>query len=720
MKTRKKGLLKKATAGMLASMMLVGNLGTVYAAESDEIRSKAKAAYEEADYEKAKLHYDKLIAMEEATAGDYWYSGASDSGLGFQYVANEKFDITRKLMEDGQSSKSVAEQKIRSMFRAGDYWYVEKYFNEAVKNGIVTTFMKSVYADSLANCKQYEKARSMYEEILAAYEGEEVSYRTTYLEAIGNMYKYMGQHREAEEKYSEILALDGQQEDYNQRMAEMELEYKLNSVDQVVSSYLGGMSKEKVADVLAEQEYYKEAISYYEKAESEDGAEVRSSMASTYYDWGMPKKAAEIYEELLDENPEDTSVMNALGAVYCDGLGRYEDAEALFNKILEMNPDANGTSSNLGVVARKRGDLSQIAAAYQNTIELFPEYISPYNYRIMYQEDITVEEAMEIFSACPGWPETDEMQALMLMDTISNSATDITLESYLAYYQERLAEDETNYYFLKAVADLLKTQGRYEEALDYYLKASDVAGILSYYAVNGVGDCYFYCGQYEEAIACYEQNAAEFYAPNLIRSTADCYLMMADFENAKAALEKYREAGGTDSIASYAMMIAYQENDYEALLNYAEECLEEDPGNVKAKAYKAAALKALEMEGAEEIIADIDSITYSAGNGSALIVESILGRLDRAREIYQEMQTLYPADARQAVKDFEIRNLLQDPEFCEMAGLEAPKSNILNVFSGNAEGEESAKTGLNPIAVGAGALVGVAGAVAILLKKKSR
>lgn len=719
MKDKKKRLLKRVTAGMMAGMLMLGNMGTVYAAESDDVRNKAKAAYEEQDYDEAKGYYDELISMNEATAADYWYSGVSDQKLGYNYLANEKFDVAQSLTENGQPSKSVAEQKLRAMFYAGDYWYVEQYYNEAVKNGIVTSFMKSVYADSLANCRQYEKARAMYEEILAAYEGDEISYRTTYLQAIGNMYKNMGDFESADQYYSEILALDGNQDAYNERKAKVELEYKLNDVETVIASYLSEKSNEEIADLLAEQEYYREAITYYEKAGEEDGADVRNSMASAYYDLGMPKKAAELYEELLAENPEDTAVMNSLGAVYCDGLGRYAEAEELFNNILERNPDANGTSGNLGVVARKSGDLAQTIAAYQNTIEKFPELISAYNYRIMYQNDITAEEAKEVFSTCPGWPEDEEMQAMMLLDTISNSASDVTLDSYLTYYQELLAEDNTNYYFLKAVADLLKAKGNYEEALEYYLQAKEVAGILSYYAVNGLGDCYFYCGQYGDAAACYEQNAKEFHATNLLRSMADCYLMQGELGMAKTALENYKAAGGTDSTASYGMMIAYQENDYEALLDYANQTLEETPGNVKAKAYKAAALKALDMEGAEEIIADIDSVTYYAGDKNMLIAESILGRLDKARNIYSEMQNLYPVDARQAVVDYEIRNLLQDPEFCEMAGLEIPESDVENTLLENATEEAGGSSPVIPVAVGAGVVAALAGVV-VLLKKKSR
>ncbi|MBR5596946.1 MAG: tetratricopeptide repeat protein [Lachnospiraceae bacterium] len=719
MKNKKSKVFKRVTAGMMAGMLLIGNMGTVYAAESDEVRNKAKAAYEEKNYQEAKNYYEELIASNEATAADYWYSGASDTNLGFYYLAKEKIETAQELMENGDTAVSVAEQRMKSMYYAGDYWYVEKIYEDAVRKGIVNTYLKSMYADSLANCKQYSKAIGLYEELLNEYEGDEISYKTTYLNAIGNMHKNMGEYEIAKQYYNDALALDGNQAAYSEKMSYMELEGKLEDVEQIVTSYMSERSNEEIADVLAEKGYYQEALDYYEKATQENGADVRTSIADAYYDFGMAKEAAAIYEELLVENPTNTAYMNSLGSIYCDGLGRYAEAEELFKKVMELNPDANGTLSNFGVITRKEGDLNQTVEAYQNALEQFPGYTKIYNYRIMYQKDITIEEAKEIFSQYPGWPEDETMQAMMLMDTIGDSASDITLESYLDYYRQLLAEDGGNYYFLKTVADLLKSQGNYEEALEYYLQAKEVAGILSYYAVNGLGDCYFYCGQYENAAACYEQNAIDFHATNLLRSMADCYLMSGDVEQAKAALERYKAEGGTGSIASYNMLIAYQENDYEALLENATKTLEEAPGNVKAKAYKAVALNALKMEGADEVIADIDSIIYAAGNQDKMIAESILGRLDQARRIYGEMQQLYPVEARQAVFDYEIRNLLQDPEFCEMAGLEVPESSVETMLSGIPQGEGNATSPIIPVATGAGVLA-VLGGVVVLLKKKSK
>ena len=383
---------------------------------------------------------------------------------------------------------------------------------------------------------------------------------------------------------------------------------------------------------------------------------------------------------------------------------------------MEINNSANATSANLGVVGLKRGNFEEAVAAYQATAEAYPDYLMVFQNQILYKQDITVEEAKTILSAYTGWPETEDMQAIVLLDTFGSTSTDTTLNSYLEYYKERLKEEANNYYFLKAVADLYQKMGVYDESLHYYKEACSEAGILSYYATNGLGDAYFYNGQYQEAIACYEQNIEMYQAIDLHRAIADAYLMMTDTTNATAAIETYQAAGGTTKVASYKMMIAYQENDFTALLDYANQCLEETPDDVKVKAYKAVAMKELKLDGVEDIINDIDSISYSAGNSKVMVAESILGRLDRAKEVYGVMQKLYPVNARTAVIDYEIRNLHKDPEFAQMAGVEILWQEATSPVVTEENSSES--NAVLPLAVGVGGVVVLGAAAAVMMKKR--
>lgn len=731
-KTKKQVTLKRMAAGMLAGVMLLGNTGTVLAANADTLRAEGQAAFEAGDYEIAKEAYGEVLSMNEAGVADFWNAGRIDYALGFYYSANEMQDKALEKLNESDNPTAMYEQKIKSMYAAGRYWLVEKYYNEAVQKGIANAFMTSYYGDSLAYCKQNEKAIEVYEKIIEVYAGGDGGYIANYLYAIGDCRKSMGKTEEAAVTYEEALGYGGDEAKYNTKMAELELEYELNDVDTVVALYMADKTSEEIADTLFEHERYDEALQYYEKAENEEGTDMRTSKAYTYFSMGLPKEAATLYEEVILENPEDTASMNMLGTIYCDALGRYDEAKELFNKVVELNPNANGTKSNLAVVARKRGDLAEIPGIYQEVIGMNEAYIYAYNNRIKYQKDITVEGATDILAKYPGWPKTTEMQALMLADTINTDfMTETSLNSYLTYFKERLAEDGGNYYYMQTIASLLCALGQYEEALPYYEQALEAAGVLTYYATNGLGNCHYYNHDYEMAAAYYGMNADAEYWKGSRLDVAECYIVSGQCEQAREAIEQYLSEGGMDDVSYYHMLIAYQEEDYEALLTYAEKCLEQTPDSLKAKAYKAAAITALGKDGAEAVIADIDSIQYTYEDTDVLIAESILGRLDKAKEIYQFLLENYPKTAREVVYDYELRNLLKDPEFCEMAGLEAPvveeesteqeatgEISEETAAENNEETDVQAETSPIPVVAGVGIVAVLIGIVAVLVKRR--
>lgn len=731
-KSNKQVTFKRMAAGMLAGVMLLGNTGTALAANADSLRAEGQAAVEAGDYEIAREIYGEILQMNEAGVADFWNAGRIEHALGFYYSANEMQDKAFEMMNEAGDPTAIYEQKIKSMYAAGKYWLVEKYYKEAVEKGIANAFMAAHYGDALANCKQNKKAIEVYEKGIEAYSEDNDGYIAAYLYDIGDCYKIMGKTEEAAVTYEEALYYGGDTAKYNSKMTALELEYKLNNVDNVVALYLGDKTNEEIADTLSKYECYDEALQYYEKAENEDGTDMRSSKAKTYYRMGLPKEAAALYEEFILENPDDIDAMNMLGGIYCDELGRYDEAKELFEKIVEINPKANATKGNLAVVARKSGKLDEVPGIYHEAIGMNEAYIYAYNYEIKYQKDITVDDAIEVLKGYPGWPKTTEMQALMLAETIEvDFMTETTLSSYLDYFKERLSEDGGNYYYMQTVASILCALGKYEEALSYYEQALEVAGILTYYANNGLGNCYYYNQDYEMAAKYFGANADAEYSKGSRLDVAECHIAAGQFDQAREAIDQYLAEGGTtDDVSDKYMLIAYQEEDYEGLLTYAEKCLEQTPDSLKAKAYKAAALTALGQEGADTVIEDIDSIRYTYEDKDVLIAESILGRLDKAKEIYQFLLENYPKTAREAVYDYELRNLRYDPEFCEMAGLEAPvakeateQENLGEVTEGNAA-ENSEETGVQadgnpiPVVAGVGIVAVLIGIVAVLVKRR--
>ena len=711
MRKRKQTVVKRMAAAMLAGAMLIGNAVPVFAANAQELKEKAKTAYQEGNYETAREYYADLVKTGEAGANDLWYAGRVEQALGYYYTANEFQDKAYEKISANQNPGAVYEQKIRNMYLAGKYWYVEKYYNEADEKGLVTAYMNDYYADSLVRCNQNEKAIEIYQENIDKFSDGNGTYIASYLNRIGDCQKRLGKTDEASNSYSEAREYDYNQELYEEKLAALYLEYKLFDVNFIITEYMSGKTKKEIADTLTQYEYYEDALRYYEMAENESGEDLRTEKADTYNEMGLPKEAAALYEEFILENPEDTEAMNRLGAIYCDNLGRFDEAKEVFEKALALNPNATGTQGNLAVVARKKGNFEEIPGIYQKVIDMKEDYLAPYRYKATYQKDITVEDTIAILSEYPGWPETTEMQALILSDTINTGyMTETTLNSYLAYFQERLAEDGTNYYYLQPIASILEALGRYEDAILFYENALYEAGILTYYANNGLGNCYYNMQNYEMAAIYYENNADAGYRKESRVSAAEVLLAAGKYDEAREKMNAYLADGGKDKYdAIYMeMLIAYQEENYEMVLQYANEYLEKYPYHLKTKAYKAAALKELGMEGADEIIAEIDSINYSYEDTSVLVIESILGRFDRARECYQFLSDNWPGTAREMVYDYQIRNLRQDPEFCKMAGLEPPVVEKNN---------EAINKIIIPIAAGVGIVAILVGVIVVFVKR---
>lgn len=711
MRKRKQTVVKRMAAAMLAGAMLIGNAVPVFAANAQELKEKANTAYQEGNYETAREYYADLVKTGEAGANDLWYAGRVEQALGYYYTANEFQDKAYEKISANQNPGAVYEQKIRNMYLAGKYWYVEKYYKEAVEKGIVTGYMTSYYGDALVQCNQNEKAIEIYQENIDKFSDGNGTYIASYLNEIGDCQKRLGKINEASNSYSDALEYDYNQDLYEEKMAALYLEYKQYDVNYIITEYMDKKTNKEIADTLAQYEYYEDALRYYEMAENESGEDLRTAKADTYNEMGLPKEAAALYEEFILENPEDSNAMNRLGAIYCDRLGRFNEAKEIFEKALTINPDANLIQGNLAVVARKTGNFTEMPEIYQKVINIKNSYLPAYRYKVTYQKDITVEDAIAILSEYLGWPETTEMQALILSDTINTGyMTETTLNSYLAYFEERVAEDSDNYYYLQPLASILVELGRYEEALSYYEKAHYVAGILTYYANNGLGNCYSAMQNYEMAAMHYNENAEAGYRIASRLSAANSYISAGKYDDARAKVNEYFADGGTDTDdAIYVeMLIAYQEDNYELVLQYADEYLVKYPNHLKTKAYKAAALTALGMEGADEIIADIDSIGYTYEDTNVLIVESILGRFDKARECYQFLSDNWPGNAREVLFDYELRNLRNDPEFCKMAGLEPPVVEKNN---------EAINKIIIPIAAGVGIVAILVGVIVVFVKR---
>ena len=80
----------------------------------------------------------------------------------------------------------------------------------------------------------------------------------------------------------------------------------------------------------------------------------------------------------------------------------------------------------------------------------------------------------------------------------------------MTYYDKALDVDSSNTWAWNGKGDILKDQGKYDQAITYYDKALDVDSSNTR-AWNGKGYALYYQGNYTEAITYFDKSDNSFY-----------------------------------------------------------------------------------------------------------------------------------------------------------------------------------------------------------------
>jgi len=108
------------------------------------------------------------------------------------------------------------------------------------------------------------------------------------------------------------------------------------------------------------QKLYEEAIIAFRKAVQLDRlyAKAHEGMGRAYQKLGRNKEAQECFQKAAD--------------IYL-GKERIQDAEAVLNEILKIDPDSVNIFNTLGVLYRKKGDLEKALINYQKALTVHPD-----------------------------------------------------------------------------------------------------------------------------------------------------------------------------------------------------------------------------------------------------------------------------------------------------------------------------------------------------------
>src|SRR3990172_792681 len=248
-------------------------------------------------------------------------------------------------------------------------------------------------ADQYIRSGKVEKAVAEYEKWVAANPKDWNTIRQ-----IGDLYARLGRNNEAIQKYSQIadyyrqdgfnvraiathkmiLRLDPQNEKAMRNLGElqaMEVFKKLAEIDpsdlkvrykfaeflerdgrieEAVAEYVG------IADEFINKGLVAEAIQIMEKGLRIDSTSrlLRTKLAQAAILQGHHDKAIQLLEEVRGQYPRDVELLSRLGEAYM-GAGKSAEAESVFGRLAELEPDNAEHASKLAELAISQGSFDQ-------------------------------------------------------------------------------------------------------------------------------------------------------------------------------------------------------------------------------------------------------------------------------------------------------------------------------------------------------------------------
>jgi tetratricopeptide (TPR) repeat protein len=91
-------------------------------------------------------------------------------------------------------------------------------------------------------------------------------------------------------------------------------------------------------------------------------------------DRGAYSEAAELYAQLVENDPRNSQALHNLGAAL-EKLGRLSEAEGHLRQAVAINPNFAEAHCNLGVILRRKGEISESEIWLRQAVKLKPNYV---------------------------------------------------------------------------------------------------------------------------------------------------------------------------------------------------------------------------------------------------------------------------------------------------------------------------------------------------------
>lgn len=315
-----------------------------------------------------------------------------------------------------------------------------------------------------------------------------------------------------------------------------------------------------------------------------------------YLNLGASLSAAGRTEEALaaalnavEERPDSADAYANVGDALI-GLHRFEEAEQYLRRGLKFNPHHRNTLQNLAAALERQERYEEALATYATALELDRgdalAYIRRGSTLILMQRYAEVIESLEpVISLSPGLPSARRLQARIHAQMSLATRKLGRLEEVAGHRRRVLELAPRDPGPLQNLAESLREQGCYEEALEWYDTVIEVYPEFGL-AYAGMGETLFHMQRYTEAAGRLEEAVSLLSDPSKVTAL---HVLLARVAQAlgqpEAAGKQYERALDINPRDQEALrrliLLRFEQQQHEKALDLLRTLAEADPGNAE-------------------------------------------------------------------------------------------------------------------------------------------
>ena len=290
--------------------------------------------------------------------------------------------------------------------------------------------------------------------------------------------------------------------------------------------------------------------------------------------------AKDLYNQILEINPNHTDALNNLGSIYSK-LDDNQKAISCYEKVIKINPNHTDTLNNLGSIYSKLDDNQKAKDYYEKVIKINPNIIDThYNLGIIFEKLLEHQKAINCFEKVIEI-NPNHTRALINLGNVKFKSDDI--QNAKVFFEKAIEINPTNAYIHNNLGLVYNKMEEYQKAKACYQKAIEIdSNYLDAY--NNLGLIYNKLQEYQKAISCYEK-AIEIkpnYA-NVHNNLGNVFKKLDEYQKAIDCFKKTIEIDPTNAGAHNNLGVIFKEleEDQKAIKCF-EKAIEIDPKNVNS------------------------------------------------------------------------------------------------------------------------------------------